>query len=171
MHLVRTGGKEAHQLAGTQGCLVCFVTVSKSRRRSAAPPGQHDSHCLHKTNRRNLLPLLMRGEPSIIVPSYQEESYSSLPSVDFYTGKHRGGFPQQTQTAEVGFQTSPIRDLENLSETASLVHTGCICVQWELSGSQVHDLGPRPQGNGDQYPRLLLGSSNLVIPPQFSSFL
>ena len=51
----------------------------KSQQCSAAPPGQHDGHCLHKTNRRNLLPLLMQGEPSIMVPSYQEESHSSPP--------------------------------------------------------------------------------------------
>ena len=30
---------------------------------------------------------------------------------------------------------------------------------------QVHDLGDRLQGNGNQCPRILLGSSNLVIPP------
>ena len=52
MHLDRTGGREAHQLAGTQGCLVLLVTVSKSRRCSAAPPGQLDSHSLHKEDGR-----------------------------------------------------------------------------------------------------------------------
>ena len=52
MHLDRTGGREAHQLAGTQGCLVLLVTVSKSRRCSAAPPGQLDGHSLHKEDGR-----------------------------------------------------------------------------------------------------------------------
>ena len=52
MHLDRTGGREAHQLAGTQGCLVLLVTVSKSQRCSAVPPGQLDSHSLHKEDGR-----------------------------------------------------------------------------------------------------------------------
>ena len=164
MHLVRTGGREAHQLAGTQGCSVRFVRASKSQGCSVAPPGQHNNHRPHKEDVRNPLHLFVQGRPSVVAPSHQEESHSSSPSVDFHTGEHRGRFPQQTQAAEVGFQTSPIRVLEDLPETASLAHTGCLCVQRESSGSHVHDLGARPKGNGNQYPGLLLGSSNLVIP-------
>ena len=105
----------------------------------------------------------MQGEPSVI--SHQEESYSSPHSVDFHTGENRGRFPQQTQTAEVWFQTSPIRDSEDFLETANLAYTGGFRVQWELSDSQEHDLGVGLQGNGNQCPGLLLGSRNLDIPP------
>ena len=107
-HLDRIGGREAHQLAGTQGCLVCFVTVSKSWRCSAAPPGHHNSHHLHKEDGKNPLPHFVQGEPSVVVSSHQEESHSSPPFVDFHIGEHRTGFPQQTQAAEVGLQTIPI---------------------------------------------------------------
>ena len=40
--------------------------------------------------------------------------------MDFYSGEHRGRFPQQTQIAVVGFQTSPVRVSEDIPETASL---------------------------------------------------
>ena len=91
----------------------------------------------------------MQGEPSVIAPSQQEESHSSL-SVVFHTGEHRGEFPQQTRTAKVGFQTSPVKALANLPETASLTHTGCFCVQQELPHSQEYDLGAGLEGNGNQ---------------------
>ena len=71
--------------------------------------------------------------------------------MDLRTGEHRGNLPLQTQTVEVGLQAGPIRVLEDLPETASLAHTGYICVQRESSDSQVHDLGVRPQGNGNQF--------------------
>ena len=107
----------------------------------------------------------MQGKPSVVTSSHQEESHSSPLSVDFHTEEQRGGFPQPTHTAEVGFQTSPIRVLEDLPETASLAHTGCFRIQRELSDSQEHDLGAGLQGNGNQCPGLLLGSRNLDIPP------
>ena len=107
----------------------------------------------------------MQGKPSVVTSSHQEESHSSPLSVDFHTEEQRGGFPQQKQSAEVGFQTSPIRVLEDLPETASLAHTGYFCNQRESSDYQVHDLGAGLQGNDNQCPGLLLGSSNLVIPP------
>ena len=50
----------------------------------------------------------------------------------------------------MGLQADLIRVLENLPQTAS---------------SQVHDLGERPQGSGNQRPGFLLGSHNLVVPP------
>ena len=159
MHLVRTGGWEAHQLAGTQGCSVYFVTVSKSLRRSAAPPRQHDSHHLHNKDGRNPLPLFVQGEPSVVVSSHQEESHSSPPFVDFHIGEHRTGFPQQRWD----FKLSP-SVLEDLLETTSLAHPGCLRVQWESSGSQVHDLGAKFQVNSNRCPVLLLGSSNPVFP-------
>ena len=84
--------------------------------------------------------------------SHQEESHSSPLSVDFHTDEQRGGFPQQKQTAEVEFQTSPIRVLEDLPETASLAHTGYFRNQRESSDYQVHDLGAGLQGNGNQCP-------------------
>ena len=100
-----------------------------------------------------------------MAPSHQEEPHSSPPSVDFHTGEHRGGYLQQTYAVEVGFQTSPIRVLEDLPEPAGLAHTRRLHIQQESSGSKVHDLGARPQGNGNQCPGLLFGSNNLVIPP------
>ena len=114
------------------GCLVRFVTVSKSQRCSATPHRQHNNHCLYKGNGRDPLPLLMQEKPSVVTSSHQEESHSSPLSVDFHTEEQRGGFPQQTQSAEVGFQTSPIIVLKDLLETASLAHTGCFSVQREL---------------------------------------
>ena len=152
MHLVTIGGKEAHHLAGTQGGLVRFVKVSKSQRCSATPPGQLDGHHLHKEDEWNPLSLLVQGEPSVMVSSHREESHSSPPSVDFHTGEHRGGYPQQAHSAEMGFKTCPFRVPENLPETASVAHTGCLHVQRESSGSQVHDLGARPQSNSNQCP-------------------
>ena len=56
--------------------------------------------------------------------SHQEKHHHSLPSVAIHIGEHRGRFLQQTQTAEVGFQTSPVRVLEGLPETTSLAQTG-----------------------------------------------
>ena len=97
--------------------------------------------------------------------SHQEEAHNSPPSVDLHPREHGGGFPQQTQTAEVGLQTSPERVSEGLPETASLAHAGCVRIQQESPNTQVHDLGGRLQGNGNQCPGLLLGSSNLVVPP------
>ena len=108
-------------------------------------------------------PCCLEGSPSL--QGHQEEPHHSPPSVAFHIGEHRGGFPQQTQTAEVEFQTSPVRVLEDLPETASLAHTGYFHNQRESSDYQVHDLGAGLQGNGNQCPGLLLGSSNLVIPP------
>ena len=152
MHPGRTGGREANQLAGTQGCLVQFVTVSKSQRCSATPHRQHNDHCLKKKNGRDPLPFLMQGKPCVVTSSHQEESHSSPLSVDFHTEEQRGGFPQQKQSAEVGFQTSPVRVLEDLPETASLAHTGYFRNQRESSDYQVHDLGAGLQGNGNQCP-------------------
>ena len=152
MHPGRTGGREANQLTETQGCLVRFVTVSKSQRCSATPHRQHNNHCLYTGNGRDPLPLLMQGKPSVVTSSHQEESHSSPLSVDFHTEEQRGGFPQQKQSAEVGFQTSPVRVLEDLPETASLAHTGYFHNQRESSDYQVHDLGAGLQGNGNQCP-------------------
>ena len=55
--------------------------------------------------------------------SYQVKHHYSPPSVAIHIGEHRGGLPQQTQTAQVGLQTNPIRVLEDLPETSSLAHT------------------------------------------------
>ena len=41
-----------------------------------------------------------------------------------HRGEHRGGLPQQTQTAEVGLQTDLIRVLEGLPQTSGLAHFG-----------------------------------------------
>ena len=64
------------------------------------------------------------------------------------------------------FKLSP-SVLEDLLETTSLAHPGCLRVQWESSGSQVHDLGAKFQVNSNRCPGLLLGSSNLVFPLVF----
>ena len=118
-HLIRTGGKEAHQLAGTQGGSICFVRVSNPWRCGTAPPRQHNGNCFHKKDGGQPLPISVQGEPSVVVPSHQEERHHFLPSVDFYIGEHRGRFPQQTQTAEVGLQTSLVRVLEDLPQISS----------------------------------------------------
>ena len=68
-----------------------------------------------------------------------------------HIGEHRGGFPQQTQTAEVGLQPSPLRVLEDLPHISSLAHTACLCVQRESSNPQVHKLGAGLQRNGNQH--------------------
>ena len=164
-HLVRAGGKEAHPLAGTQSSSIRLVRVSKPRRQGTAPPGQHDGNRLHKKDRGHPLSISVQGEPSVVASSHKEELHRSLPSVAFHFGEHRGRLPQQTQTAEVGLQTDLIRVSEDLPQTSSLAHTGCLRIQRESSYSQVHDLGARFQGNVNQCPGLLLGSSNLVIPP------
>ena len=62
-------------------------------------------------------------------PSGESSHFSHL--CELHTGEHRGRLPQQTQTAEVGLQTSPIRVSKDLLETASLAHTGCIHIQQE----------------------------------------
>ena len=100
-----------------------------------------------------------------MVRSHQEECHDSLPSVVILNRQHKSGFPQQIQNAEVGLQTDLIRVLKGLLQISSLDHTGYLHIQRESSDSQVHDLGTRLQGNGNQCPGLLLGSSNLVIPP------
>ena len=107
----------------------------------------------------------MQRKPSFVVRSHQEEYHNSLPLVVIHNGQHRGRFSQQTHTVEVGLQNDLIRVLEDLLQTPGLDHTGCLCIQRESSDSQVHDLGTRLQGNGNQHPGLLLGSGNLVIPP------
>ena len=66
-------------------------------------------------------------------------------SVVIHTGQHRGGLPQQIQFAKVELQTDLIRVLEDLPQTASMAHTGCLCIQGESSNSQVHDLAVRPR--------------------------
>ena len=129
MHLVRTGGKEAHQLAGTQSSSIRIIRVSKSWGRGSAPPRQHNGDHLHKENGGHPLPVPVQGEPSVVVTSHQEEHHHSLPSVAFHIGEHRGRFPQQTQTAEVGLQTDLIRVSEGLLQISSLAYTGCLRIQ------------------------------------------
>ena len=97
--------------------------------------------------------------------SHQAEHHNSPTSVDLHRGEHGGRLPQQTQTAEVGLQTSPIRVSEDLPQTSGPAHSGCLCVQRIPPDSQVHDLGGGSQGCGNQHPGLLLGSSDLAIPP------
>ena len=107
------GGKEAHKLAGIQSSLIRIIRVSKPRRHGSASPGQHNGNCLHKENGGHPFPVPVQGEPSVVVTSHQEEHHHSLSSVAFHIGEHRGRFPQQIQTAEVGLQTSIIRVLED----------------------------------------------------------
>ena len=90
----------------------------------------------------------MSGEPLVMAPSHPEEAHNSPSSVDLHTGEHRGRLSQQTQYAEEGLQTSPIRVSEDLPETSSLAYTGCIRVQPESPDAQVHDLGGGFQGDG-----------------------
>ena len=44
-----------------------------------------------------------------MAPSHQERAHNSPTYVDLRTGEHRGNLPLQTQTVEVGLQTSPVR--------------------------------------------------------------
>merc|ERR1712239_63727 len=62
----------------------------------------------------------MQREPFFVARSHQEECHNSPPLVVIHNGQHRGRFPQQTQTAEVGLQTDLIRVLEDLPQTSSL---------------------------------------------------
>ena len=120
-----------------------------------ASPGdvvQLHGYCLHKENGRHPLPVTVQGEPSVVVTGHQEKHHHSCPSVAFHIGEHRGGFPQQTQTAEVGLQTDLISVLEDLPRISKLAHTGCLHVQGDSSDSQVDDLGAALQGNGNQCP-------------------
>ena len=98
----------------------------------------------------------MQGEPQVVASSHRERAHNSPTYVDLHSGEHTGRLSQQTQSAEVGLQTSPIGVLENLPETTSLAHTGCIRIQEESPNSQVHDLGGGLQGNGNQCPGFLL---------------
>ena len=50
----------------------------------------------------------------------------------------------------MGLQASQHRVSQSLPKTASVAHPRCLCIQGELSGSQVHDLAPRPLGSGSQ---------------------
>ena len=150
--MVRTGGREAHQLAGSQSSSLWSFRVSISQRCSSTPNRQHDGHHLHKKVWGHPLPTSLQGKLSVMARSHQEEHHYSPPSMVIHKGQHRGRLPQQTQAVEVGFQASPVRVLEDLPETASLAHSECLHIQQESSGSQVHDLGARPQGNGNQCP-------------------
>ena len=161
----RIGGREADQLSGTQSCSICIVRVGKSRRRGPTPPGQHNSNRFHMEDGGNPLLIPMQGEPSVVARSHQQEYHNSPPSVVIHNRKKRGRLSQQTQTAEVGLQADLIGVLEDLPQTSGLAHTGRLRIQGESSNSQVHDLGERPQGSGNQHPGLLLGSGNLVVPP------
>ena len=145
--------------------MICIIRVSESWRRHSASPGQHNGNHLHKENGGHPFPVPMQGEPSVVVSSHQEKHHHSPPSVAIHIGKHRGGLPQQTQTAEVGLQTDLIRVLEDLPQTLSLAHFGCLHVKRESSYPQVHDLGKRPQGNGNQSPGLVMEPRNLAILP------
>ena len=82
---------------------------------------------------RNPLHLFVQGRPSGMASSHQEEFHSSPPYVDFHSWEHRGGFPQQTQAVEVGFQTSSVRVLDDLPENASLADTRCFHIQRQSS--------------------------------------
>ena len=106
----------------------------------------------------------MQGKPSVVASSHQEKHHHSPASVAIHIGEHRGGLPQRTQTAEVGLQTDLIRVLEGLPHISSLAHTRCLHIQRESSDSQVHDLGARLQGNGNQHLGFLLRSCNLIVP-------
>ena len=92
-----------------------------------------------------MLPIPMHGEPSVVASSHQEKHHHSPPSVAIHIGEHRGGLPQQTQTAELGLQTDLIRVLDGLPQTSGLAHFGGLRIQRESSDSQVHDLGTRLQ--------------------------
>ena len=61
----------------------------------------------------------------------------------------------------MGLQTGKYRVSEVLPETASLAHPGCLCIQGESSGTQVHDLQSGLQDSSSQCSGLLLGSSDL----------
>ena len=104
--------------------MICVIRVGKSWRCGSASSGQHNGDSLHKENWGDLLPNSMQGKPSVVVSRYQEKYHHSPPSVAIHIGKHRGGLPQQTQTAEVGLQTDLIGVLENLPQTSGLAHTG-----------------------------------------------
>ena len=100
-----------------------------------------------------------------MVRSHQQEYHNSPASVVCFRSQHRSGLPQQTQTAEVGLQADLIRVSEDLPQAASVAHTGCFRFQGDSSNNQVHDLESRPPHSGNQRPRLLLGSGDLVVPP------
>ena len=58
-----------------------------------------------------------------------------------------------------------IRVLEDLPQTASVAHTGSLCIQGDLSKLQVLVLGSRSPCSGNQRLGFLLGSCNLIVPP------
>ena len=91
----------------------------------------------------------MQRELSVVATSHQQEYHNIPSSMVGLSGQLRGGFPQQTHTAEVGLQADFIRVLEDLTQTASVANTGCLCIQGNSSNSQVHVLGERPQGSGN----------------------
>ena len=100
VHLVRTGEKEAHQLAGTQSCSICILREQVLEKWYS----QHDGNHFHKEIGGYLLPNHMQREPSVVVTSHQQEYHISLTSEVGFKSQHRRGLPQQTQTAEVGLQ-------------------------------------------------------------------
>ena len=129
VQLDRIREREAYQLAGTQSCSIRIIRVRKSRRSGSIPHRQHDGNSLHKDTGGDLLPRPMQGKPSAMARSHRQEYHNSPPSVVSLEGQHRGGFPQQTQSAEVGLQVDLIGILEGLSQTASVAHIGRLGIQ------------------------------------------
>ena len=64
----------------------------------------------------------------------------------------------------MGLQASQHRVSQSWPKTASLAHPRCLCIQRELSGSQVHDLAPRPLGSGSQYSGLPMDLVTWLFP-------
>ena len=75
MHLVRAGGKEAHQLVGTQSSLIPVIRVSESQIRGSALPRQHNGNSLHKENGGHLLPVPVQGELSVVASGHHEKHH------------------------------------------------------------------------------------------------
>ena len=122
VHLVRTGGREAHKLAVTKSCSICIVRVSKSGRSGTIPHRQYDSNSLHKETRGHLLPSPMQGKPSAMARSHRQEYHNSPPSVVSLEGQRRGELPQQTQSVEMGLQVDLIGVSEGLLQTTGVAH-------------------------------------------------
>ena len=179
----------------TDWTLGLLVKTSKSWRYGAASPGQHDILHFHKLgggtqigfsyqssggSGENIpeLSRFVRGlnsseqsssncAPSpyvrrvLVMSSCQERAHYSPTSVDLHTGEHRGRLFSADTVCRGGTALSEFRWIARDCKSGP---------HWMQVSSRSHqipryDLGGGFQGYGNLCPGLLLGSSNLAIPP------
>ena len=115
------GGKDAHQLAETKGCMICLVRIGRSWQCcEKAPSWKPNGYSLHK---EDTLPCLVLGEPWVVVSSNKEKITNTSTSVAVL--EDNVDVISRSSLQRFNFKLASL-EFSRICQTLSLAHFGCL---------------------------------------------